>query len=65
VADNVSWETLKEFPTLPDALREVERLRVIIKQAAKLVENYGDGAVIYPDEQAVIDMLQEESRRED
>lgn len=46
-----------------EAAAEIARLRAIISQAATLVQNYGDGAVIYPDEQAIIDLLQEEARR--
>jgi chromosome segregation ATPase len=50
---------------ISNAEDEIERLRAIIKQAAKLVENYGDGYVVYPDEKAIIDILHEEARRED
>lgn len=60
----MSWDGDEiTHPLCEEAVNEINRLRSIIKQAAHLLTSYGDGGVIMPDEQAVIDMVQKEARR--
>ena len=49
MADNIAWEDLKKFPTLPDALREIERLRAAgddLCDAFQQLTDHGDACPI-------------------
>lgn len=42
---------------------EIARLRDIIKQAAELLDSYGDGGTVWTEEMDIINMVQKEARR--
>lgn len=42
---------------------EIERLRTLIRDASEVLTAYGDGGVVYPDEEAVLTALRVEALR--